>query len=296
LDRSETLSTVIDIGFETAEITEMSPAMVAFLENVPVHEEQVSTAILASKTIFISEEEEELLSTVVTKISSCKEKKYIFLLEARGGTDKDHITGHRRDSIPIAIAIAGENRYGTAILSFLEEDDEELDINLRNKNKHINAMLRNLILRRACGLIVRNNPGTLSPATQCKLDALLGEFSASNILVMSPPDVQRSLGAKDALHKIKHLKCGLEDTNVYYEPGYFSETFLKNIAFRPRVIKQNRGSQGEGIWICKLKNENYCEKYGDRCIDLDEELVLMEANDNHVEYHTAGEFIEFCIK
>jgi len=28
---------------------------------------------------------------------------------------------------------------------------------------------------------------------------------------------------------------------------------------------------------------------------LDTELVLMEAFDNHVEYHTVGEFIDFCV-
>ena len=30
------------------------------------------------------------------------------------------------------------------------------------------------------------------------------------------------------------------------------------MAFQPRVIKQNRGSSGEGIWIIKLKSGNYC--------------------------------------
>ena len=33
----------------------------------------------------------------------------------------------------------------------------------------------------------------------------------------------------------------------------FSVGFKKTMAFQPRVIKQNRGSSGEGIWIIKLK-------------------------------------------
>jgi len=71
--------------------------------------------------------------------------------------------------------------------------------------------------------------------------------------------------------------------------------FPKSIAFQPRVVKQNRGSAGEGIWIIKLKDESkYCEKYGDRSCELDEVLVCKEANDFHVEEHTVGEFIEFC--
>ena len=87
----------------------------------------------------------------------------------------------------------------------------------------------------------------------------------------------------------------MEDTEVYYTPQDFKQGFRKSIAFQPRVIKQNRGSQGEGIWIVKLRNENYCAKYGESTVTLDTELVLMEAWDNHVEYHTVGDFLEFCI-
>jgi len=61
------------------------------------------------------------------------------------------------------------------------------------------------------------------------------------------------------------------------------------------VIKQNRGSSGEGIWIIKLKEGNYCATYGERSCEDSEMLCLMEANDNHAEEHTVGEFIEFCV-
>eukprot|EP00401_Gymnodinium_catenatum_P047013 CAMPEP_0117510476 /NCGR_PEP_ID=MMETSP0784-20121206/28010_1 /TAXON_ID=39447 /ORGANISM="" /LENGTH=60 /DNA_ID=CAMNT_0005306115 /DNA_START=13 /DNA_END=191 /DNA_ORIENTATION=- len=60
------------------------------------------------------------------------------------------------------------------------------------------------------------------------------------------------------------------------------------MAFQPRVIKQNRGSSGEGIWIVKLKAGNYCERYGARSCDDGEMLSLMEANDNHSEEHSVG--------
>merc|ERR1719191_2013647 len=67
------------------------------------------------------------------------------------------------------------------------------------------------------------------------------------------------------------------------------------MAFQPRVIKQNRGSSGEGIWIIKLKAGNYCSSFGERVCDDSEVLSLMEANDNHAEEHTVAEFIEFCV-
>merc|ERR1712066_750734 len=39
----------------------------------------------------------------------------------------------------------------------------------------------------------------------------------------------------------------------------------------------------------------YCAAYGDACVEDGDELILMEANDNHVENHTVGEFIQWCI-
>ena len=71
--------------------------------------------------------------------------------------------------------------------------------------------------------------------------------------------------------------------------------FRKTIAFQPRVVKQSRGSAGEGIWIIKLKSGNYCQSYGDRVAGDQEVLLLKEANDNHVEEHTVAEFLEFCV-
>merc|ERR1712110_1217219 len=65
--------------------------------------------------------------------------------------------------------------------------------------------------------------------------------------------------------------------------------------FQPRVIKQNRGSAGEGIWIIKLKSGEYCSSFGEASCGDDEVLDMMEANDNHAEEHTVAEFIEFCV-
>merc|ERR1712019_199276 len=75
----------------------------------------------------------------------------------------------------------------------------------------------------------------------------------------------------------------------------FAAGFKKTMKFQPRVIKQNRGSSGEGIWIIKLKSGDYCKEYGEASCTDDEVLELMEANDNHSEEHTVAEFIEFCV-
>merc|ERR1712032_894974 len=87
---------------------------------------------------------------------------------------------------------------------------------------------------------------------------------------------------------------GLPDTFGYYSPEDMARDFPKGIAYQPRVVKQNRGSAGEGIWIVRLKSGDYCKNFGDKEAAADEMLVLMEANDNHEEEHTVAEFIEFC--
>merc|ERR1712038_194861 len=53
------------------------------------------------------------------------------------------------------------------------------------------------------------------------------------------------------------MDFGLPDTVGYYSPEEMREGFKKTIKFQPRVVKQNRGSSGEGIWIIKLKSEEY---------------------------------------
>ena len=102
------------------------------------------------------------------------------------------------------------------------------------------------------------------------------------------------MGAKDALVNIGKLNCGLEDTYAYYNEEDLVAGFKKTCAFQPRVIKQNRGSAGEGIWLCWLwdkESDSKVEVYpskslGESSLDDDAYLKLMEMNDNHVEYHT----------
>lgn len=269
---------------DTASLTATDNASLVTLELKPTP----SKSELASLDV----DEQVILRAVTTPILGFDSltdsvPKFVPMLEARGGTDKDE-SGHRRDSVPIAQEIGKLADCASAIFHFLEEVDEA--------SARSNAILRRHLLRSAKGVVVRVNPGTLTPASQARLEMMLVELSSAGLVVMSTPDVQRLLGAKDALVKIRHLECGMEDTSVYYDAESFRQGFRQSIAYRPRVIKQNRGSQGEGIWIVHLKDESqYCSYYGEKMASLDTELVLTEANDNHVEYHTVGEFLEFAV-
>jgi len=143
--------------------------------------------------------------------------------------------------------------------------------------------------------VVRCNPGQIDRdgGDQNKFDAAMMEIAKTKP-VWPTADVMTKMGAKDALCKIKDMDFGLPDTLGYYSPEDMQTGFKKTIAFQPRVVKQNRGSAGEGIWIIKLKDEKYCATFGERTAGDDEVLVLKEANDNHIEEHTVAEFIEFC--
>merc|ERR1711871_1853305 len=131
--------------------------------------------------------------------------------------------------------------------------------------------------------------------SQAKFDDGMRALRKLGIQVWPSPDVMEFMGAKDALCKIANMNIGLEDTLAYYDPADFAAGFKKTMSFQPRVIKQNRGSSGEGIWIIKLKSGNYCKTFGERSCADDELLDMMEANDNHSEEHTVAQFIEFCV-
>merc|ERR1719197_899772 len=196
-----------------------------------------------------------------------------------GGSDKSS-NGHRYDSIPFANGMISAGMSCQLIHYLHEEHDAFFEV-----------------CKGFSALIVRCNPGQINAdgGSQAKFDDAVRELQKGGIQAWPSPDVMEFMGAKDALTKIAHLNIGLEDTLTYYEEAAFIEGFKKTMAFQPRVVKQNRGSAGEGIWIIKLKEANYCSTYGERSCEDSEVLSLMEANDNHAEEHTVAEFIEWCI-
>jgi len=196
-----------------------------------------------------------------------------------GGSDKSN-NGHRYDSICMANGMISSNMSCQLINYVPAEHDKFMSV-----------------IDKFDAVIVRCNPGQIGAAggNQQKFDEGMRTVRAKGIPVWPSPDVMEMMGAKDALCKIANLSIGLEDTLAYYSPEEFAAGFKKTMAFQPRVVKQNRGSSGEGIWIIKLQNGDYCKGFGDRSCSDDEVLEMMEACDNHAETHTVAEFVEFCI-
>jgi hypothetical protein len=149
----------------------------------------------------VTESDYELLQRITTIVGDYhpleheKPEKFIPVLEARGlhDNDKDEF-GHRRDTLPIANALDqySEIKTHSAVFQFLEENDGENKVAVRS-----NLALKRFLAMNAQGVIVRNNPGTLSALSQKNFDDMLRELSDTGLMIMTHPDVMSTLGAKD---------------------------------------------------------------------------------------------------
>ncbi|CAE8714163.1 unnamed protein product [Polarella glacialis] len=158
-----------------------------------------------------------------------------------GGSDKSS-NGHRYDSIPFANGMISAGMSCQLIHYTHEEHDKFFDL-----------------CKKFDFLIVRCNPGQIKAdgGDQGKFDNSMREVRKAGIQAWPSPDVMEKMGAKDALCKVATMNCGLEDTLAYYSEEDFGAGFKKTMAFQPRVIKQNRGSSGEGIWIMDHQAEGW---------------------------------------
>jgi hypothetical protein len=80
------------------------------------------------------------------------------------------------------------------------------------------------------------------------LDAMLRDVGSKGIWVSAHPDVILKMGVKQVLHRTRHLSWGT-DTHLYESAHEFRAQFPTRLqSARPRVLKQNRGNGGQGVW------------------------------------------------
>ena len=102
-------------------------------------------------------------------------------------------------------------------------------------------------LLRVDGVLVWVNP-IQDGRTRSALDAMLREVASRGIWVSTHPDVTQKMGVKEVLYTTRHLGWGT-DTYLYRTPAAFQEEFPRRVEQSgPRVIKQNRGNGGQGVW------------------------------------------------
>ena len=201
-------------------------------------------------------------------------KKHVVIFEARGGTDKGPY-GFRPDSRPIIDSLI--KRGWTAEIIFYSDEDR--------------GEIYRYVVEKASAYISRVNPGNLYDETG--YFQMLRELVANGVEGLPHPDAMINYGAKNSIENLKGTDLVPSDVITYYDFETFKSTFPKNLEKGVRVLKQNRGSTGEGIWRVELieRAEDEAGK-----LSLKNSVVkLTEAKDNHVETKSLIEFIDFCV-
>ena len=102
------------------------------------------------------------------------------------------------------------------------------------------------------GVLVWVNP-IQAGLDRSKLDPLLREVASEGVWVSAHPDVITRMATKRVLYDTRELSWGT-DTRVYNS----ADELREGLAFRladgiPRVLKQQRGMGGDGVWRIELE-------------------------------------------
>ena len=106
-------------------------------------------------------------------------------------------------------------------------------------------------LLRADGVLVWVDP-IHQGKTRAALDPMLRDVASHGPWVSAHPDIILKMGVKEVLYRTRHLGWG-SDTHLYSSAEEFAEAFPPLLqAAGPRVVKQNRGNGGQGVWKIEL--------------------------------------------
>jgi hypothetical protein len=118
------------------------------------------------------------------------------------------------------------------------------------------------------------------------LDAMLRDVASRGIWISAHPDVILKMGVKEVLHRTRHLGWGT-DTQLYRNARAFRQEFPPRLTLAgPRVLKQNRGNGGQGVWKVELVSPTASEEAVVH--------VLQAARGNVPEAVSLGDFMRRC--
>lgn len=130
------------------------------------------------------------------------------------------------------------------------------------------------------------------------LDSMLREVARAGIFVSTHPDVILQLGTKEVLFRTQEIGWGY-DTHLYLSLDQMRRELPLRLATRQaRVLKQNRGNGGNGVWRVQLSANSSAYEVGDGIAaapGLDAIVRARHAKRGAVEEEiTIGEFCERC--
>ena len=200
--------------------------------------------------------------------------KSVVFFEVEGGNDKGP-DGHRKDTMPMVAALKSKGWNAEAVY-YREADFDDLLAKIPQQHD---------------AYISRINPGHI-PGGEAKYFELLGKLCDAGVVGMPAPEAMVAFGAKDALVKLRDMEMVPTDTYVYYNTDDFQKSFPSVLATGIRVLKQNRGSTGSGIWRVELMDEQPIES--GQPVPIEAMVRCSEAVDNHVEELALGDFMKMC--
>ncbi len=124
------------------------------------------------------------------------------------------------------------------------------------------------------GVLVWVNP-IQDGQDRSRLDPLLREVAAEGVWVSTHPDVILQMGTKEVLFRTRDLGWGT-DTHLYRSARELAEELPARLAAGARVLKQNRGNGGRGVWkVERLRDDRVQILHAERG-SREEELTVSE--------------------
>lgn len=115
------------------------------------------------------------------------------------------------------------------------------------------------------------------------IDALLRELAARGVWVSAHPDVILKMGTKEVLYHTRMMSWSC-DTAMYRTIGAMREELPARLATGPRVLKQNRGNDGKGVFkVEAVKGSENAQM-----------LRVLDATQNTAEMLTFDDFLGRC--
>lgn len=210
---------------------------------------------------------------IVASVKRLLFRQKICILEVKEGDEKlRDAQGYRKDSMPIVESLKSLDL--DANIDFYSNDTVDL---LYSK------------LRNYSAVISRVNPGNIVGG-EIEYFNFLRRLEKAGVKLFSSPDTMLTYGAKDAVAKLAGSPIVPKDVFCYYTLAELKKNFPNTLKTGTRVLKQNRGSQGSGIWKVEVK----AGFKGD--INDKTPIVCTEAEDNHTVEFKLSEFMNFCEK
>lgn len=129
------------------------------------------------------------------------------------------------------------------------------------------------------------------------LDAMLREVAGAGVFVSTHPDLIQKLGTKEVLYRTREIGWGC-DTHLYLTQDDMCRELPSRLASgKARVLKQNRGNGGNGVWRIQLRDNATTTEEGGRPATpgMDAVIRARHAKRGAVEEEmTIGEFCDRC--